>query len=461
MGSSESAKLADLERVVSRPVPMTDIEFLSLPELTQQSHLYLYRENSGLLRKAVRAKVMKQAEIDGRDLKDIATYSRRAVRSGSLLASSEEKEPIQVHRDESIGANQGSQSDAPLKELPSLYMTVAEPSLFGSSLVIRDLGDKTREHPPLEDIEQALNLVARDAAQQTVCLLVPDTHKLVKSDAWNAAVGAIGVIEEPMVTPENYLLVARSYFPQSRLGHLGYVSGNRRFLSRLKKFVEDEPCTPFALSMQIDTTVLGEMENGQFCETVEAATKRVERLALPETLRRFLDSRDSRSLSELMRLVDRLRHDRVLDSHEILTRLYRATARTLEGSDRRYRRLEDPCHCIWAALLLANENSFLKGNAFLSLDYVCQHYARAAGVPAWFNSSDGWQSIAPLLDVIAPDKPSRLGGVRLELQRALRGRLEAMNTSDVEWFRSLIRDNERGEPGLLDGQSSIAIVEAD
>lgn len=433
---------------MSKPATMADIEFVQRAELTQKNHLYLYRDNSALLRSAVRARVMRQAELDGRDLKDISTYSQRIGKPRSLFLESKDRGSAQADCDELPGPIQSVASEEPPEEvlLPSLRLTVAEISLFdNTALAVRDLGDKTLKQPSLDDIEEALDLIAKNAAQHSLCLLVPETHAVVKTDAWRAAVDTIGLIEEPMVTLDNYLAVARSYFPQSRLGNLSHLSDNRRFLTRLRKFVEQGTCTPFKLSLHIDMIVLGEMEGGEFCEIVEIETKRAKRWVLPETLRRFLDNRDTMSFSALMQLVDRLRHDRMLEPNELLTRLYRATTATLESRDKRYRRLDDPLHCVWAALLLANERSFLNGNAFVSMDYLCQRYSREAGAPTWFSSTDGWQAIAPLLEISATVEPSRLDNARLELQRALRARLKAMKRDDVDWFHFLIRLSEGQE----------------
>jgi hypothetical protein len=449
---------------VSKPATITDIEFVQLPELTQKNHLYLYRGNSALLRSAVRAKVIRQAELDGRELKDISTYSQEVEKPRSLKAVSENQESENVGRCGSSGSNQSDDPEEPTKNvlLPSLYVTVAEVSLFGCTLTVRDLGDKTLKQPPIDDVERALDLIARSAAQQTICLLVPETHPVVKTDAWHAAVDTTGLIEEPMVKLDNYLAVARSYFPQSRLGDLRQLSDNRRFLTRLRKFVEQGTCTPFELSMQIDMIVLGEMEGGEFREVAAVEARRPERLVLPETLRRFLDNRDTVSFSALMRVFDRLRHDRMIEPNELLTRLYRATTGTLESRDRRYRRLDDPVHCAWAALLLANEGSFLGGNAFVSMDNLCQKYNRAAEEPAWFSSGDGWRAIAPLLEIRATKEPSRLDNARLELQRALRARLGTMRRDDLNWFHRLICLSEgREATGSSNKQSLMAIGEVD
>lgn len=441
---------------------MTDIEFVQLPELTQRHHLYLYRENSALLRAAVRAKVIRHAELEGRELRDISTCPQRVVRSRPFLPESQAREP---NRPSGDGRPDKSDASTELSEavvLPSLRLTVAEPSLFGETLAVHDLGDETLKHPLLDDIKVALDLIARAAALQSLCLLVPDTHEVLQTDAWRAAVETLGLIEEPTVTPDNYLLVARSYFPQSRLGNLSHLSENRRFLSRLRKFVEQRTCTPFELSLQIDLIVLGEMEGGEFRSIEETETKRRRRWVLPETLRRFLDDRDGASFSALMQLVDGLHHDRMLDPSEILTRLYRATTATLESRDRRYRRVEDPAHCVWAALLLANEHRFLNGNAFVSMDYLCQKYSRVAGAPAWFSSGDGWQAIAPLLEINTAKEPSRLDSARLEVQRALRARLEAMTGYGFDWFHCLISLARGGEaPDSSNEQALIADAESD
>ncbi|MEY9180580.1 hypothetical protein [Bradyrhizobium sp. USDA 313] len=450
---------------MSTPLTMTDIEFVRLPELTQRHHLYLYRENSALLRAAVRAKVIRHAELEGRELRDILTCPQRVVRSRPLPPGSQAREGSSRPRGDGWPGFDNGDASAELSEtrvLPSLHLTVAEPSLLGETLAVHDLGDKTLAHPPIDDIERALDLISRDAGLQSLCLLVPDTHEVVQTDAWRAAVETVGLIEEPKVTPEDYLLVARTYFPQSRLGDLSHLSENRRFLSRLRKFVEQRTCTPFELSLQIDLIVLGEMEGGEFRSIEQTETKRRRQWVLPETLRRFLDDRDGASFSALMQLVDGLHHDRMLEPDEILTRLYRATTTTLESRDKRYRRLEDPLHCVWAALLLANEGSFLNGNTFVAMDCLCQSYSRASEATPWFSSRDGWQAIAPLIEIAPAKDPSRLDRARLELQRALRARLEAMQEGGLDWFNCLISLSESGDTTRSSNeQRVIAIREVD
>ena len=405
---------------MSASARITDIEFLQLSEWKQKHCLYVYQQNSALLRRAVRAKVEESAARDGRELKKISTY---------------EKE----------------EDDKTKQLLPSVRLTVMEASLFGDTLAILDLGNPTLKKLPLPDIEQALFLIANDAAMQSLCLMVSHKHEIVGAEAWRAAVETIGLIEEPMVIVGNYLAIARGYFPQSRLGDLRHLSKDRRFLTRLRKFVEKSACTPFALSMRIDLIVLTEMEGGKFREAGEVDTKRRDRWVLPETLRRFLDNRDASSFSALMLVIDRLRNVRMLEQHEMLARLYRATSGTLELQDKRYRRLEDPAHIIWGALLLASEQSFLRGNTFVAMDSVCQKYGRAAKEPAWFASREGWEFLAPLLDLGANEGISRLDGARLELRLALRARLLALRDEGLGWFHQRSHPVEAklelGEPG--------------
>jgi hypothetical protein len=412
--------VADLERIMSASARITDIEFLQLSEWKQKHCLYVYQQNSALLRRAVRSKVEESAARDGRELKKISTY---------------EKE----------------EDDKTKQLLPSVRLTVMEASLFGDTLTILDLGDPTLKKLPLPDIEQALFLIANDAAQQSLCLMVSHKHEIVGTEAWHAAVETIGLIEEPTVRVGNYLAIAQGYFPQSRLGDLRHLSEDRRFLTRLRKFVEKSACTPFALSMRIDLIVLTEMEGGVFREVDEAEARRRVRWVLPETLRRFLDNRDAPSFSALMLLMDRLRHDRMLESDEILTRLYRATTGALESQDKRYRRAEDPAHIVWGALLLASEPSFLRGNTFVAMDHVCQKYNRAAKEPAWFARHEGWQLVAPLLELGTNVSVSRLDKARLELRLALRARLLALRDDALGWFHKWSGPGEMqveaGEPG--------------
>src|SRR5439155_11317102 len=129
-------------------------------------------------------------ELDGRKLKDISTHSQRIEKPRSLSVESEDRGSASVDRDGLPGSSQSDASGEPSENvlLPSLRKTVAEASLFGDTLTVRDLGDMTLKHPPLDDIELALDLIARHAALQSLCLLVPDTHEVVKTDAWRAAV---------------------------------------------------------------------------------------------------------------------------------------------------------------------------------------------------------------------------------------------------------------------------------
>jgi hypothetical protein len=88
--------------------------------------------------------------------------------------------------------------------------------------------------------------------------------------------------------------------------------------------------------------------------------------------------------------------------------------------------------------------------------------SRVAGAPAWFSSTDGWQAIAPLLEITVRKEPSRLDNARLELQRALRVRLEAMKGGEVDWFHLLVRLSEgREATDSSNEQLLMAIGEAD
>jgi hypothetical protein len=149
---------------MNKPAAMTDIEFLRLPQLTQLNHLYLYRANSALLRAAVRAKVEEQAKRDGREMKDVATYSVKV--SGTRPPGGD------------IG-DEGNEEKTETIELPSLKATITEVSLFADALIIRDLGDKTLKQPPLEDIQQALELIATNGTEQCFCFLVEVCYDVV------------------------------------------------------------------------------------------------------------------------------------------------------------------------------------------------------------------------------------------------------------------------------------------
>jgi hypothetical protein len=432
---------------------MTDIEFLELMEPKHRHTLYIYRGGSALLRKAVRDKVLEHAAREGISLRDIATYSQNVEKAENPRADSNRGSNEGIQReDATTSAVSDAVSSVESVMLPSLHLTVSEVSLFEQSLALVDLGDQEMKKLRLEDIEQALYLIAGDGAEQSLCLMVPSTHPIIDQAAWIAATNAVAVIAESEVTLQNYLAVTRSYLPRSRLGDLQHLSNDRKFLTQLRKFVEKKTCDPFALSLEVDLIVLGEMENREFLQLDENVAIRGERIVLPETLRRFLDDRDGASLASLMNVIDRLRHGRMLESREILTRIYRATTATLQSQDKRYRRLEDPAHCVWAALLLSNERKFLNAEIFVSMDFVCQEYARMTVVPDWFSSDTGWRAIAPLLAVDidgsrAGERMSRLDRARADLRNALVLRLSRAQSDDLIWFQSTgIEAMDRGAP---------------
>src|ERR1700730_13613965 len=99
--------MVDLEPLMSNSMTMTDIEFVQLPKLTQKNHLYLYRKNSALLRATVRAKVTRQAELDGRELKDVSTYPQRIDKPRSLSEKLEDRGSASADGD---GLSDSSQS---------------------------------------------------------------------------------------------------------------------------------------------------------------------------------------------------------------------------------------------------------------------------------------------------------------------------------------------------------------
>lgn len=51
---------------------ISDVDFLQLQKLDRTNYLYVYRSGSGLFRKAVRERIVRQAEQEGRRLRDIA-----------------------------------------------------------------------------------------------------------------------------------------------------------------------------------------------------------------------------------------------------------------------------------------------------------------------------------------------------------------------------------------------------
>lgn len=244
------------------------------------------------------------------------------------------------------------------------------------------------------------------------------------------------------------------------MGDLSALTDNKRFQSRLRKCIERAALAPFEFSMQIDLVVLGEMESGEFRRADDVNTRRVERWVVPETLRRFLDRRDAPSFSALMKVVDGLRHDRMLEADEVLTRLYRATTGTLESRDRRYRRLEDPLHCVWAAQLLAAEKECMTGNVFVALDNVCQRYGRIDSASDWIASHEGWRTLQLVFARHASGSRGRLHQARIGLQNALRERLRSMGEGQVDGIQlGLQGDSDQSVALSSNEQSAPAIAE--
>jgi hypothetical protein len=339
-------------------------------------------------------------------------------------------------------------------------MSITEVSLFEERLIICDLGDREWIKLPLDDIEEALWAVGSGAADHRLCLLVPEGHKVLARQSWQDAVAKVGLVEEPMVTVDNYRAIARSYFSTSRLGDLSYLSKDQRFAGRLKKFVE-KGCTPFELSKQIDVIVLTEMEHGEFIPVVEKKEERRERAVLPETLRRFLDHRDAASFSALMVLIDRQHHELLLEPKEILTRLYNTTKNMWERPDRRYRDPSGVAHIIWAVLLLGREPTFLQGNVFVAMDQLGQEYCRAAKETEWFAVTDEWQTVARLTEIREVRKPTRLNSARLGLQKALSQRIQGMNDTALNWFQPVVSSIGQGDSAQAAGRETTVIPTKD
>lgn len=416
--------MADLGfAAVNATYPVSDIEFLENMEVQSKDFLYVYRTGSALLRRDVRAKVKRLAEAHGQMLAGILTIPGPR---GQLV--------------------------------PKLYEALAAASVFGEGLIICDL---EMEKLGNEDLQTALLGLANREYRHHLCLLVPENHAVRKTAAWQAAVQQVGLIEEQLVTITNYRAIARYYFERSRLGNHGYLSRNERFFEKLKKFVREKSRTPFELSMQIDLIVLSDMEQGKFRDADETITTSKERRVLPERLRRFLDYRDASSFSELMVMIDWQRQGHMLEPTEIVTRIYRATAGTLESHDKRYRRPEEAVHLIWGVLLLANEQAFLKGNVFVAMEQVCQEYFRAAKDPKWFGVTDQWQSMACLLEFKEVEDLSRLDSARFKLRRALRKRIDALNEPGLAWFQASVSRVESESPVEVKVVAPAYLIEAE
>jgi len=408
---------------VNATCPVSDIEFLENMEVQSKDFLYVYRTGSALLRRDVRTKVEGLAKAHGQMLIGIPT----------------------------IPGPKG-------KLVPKLYEALTAASVFDEELIICDLD---MEKLGSEDLKQALLGLANREYGRHLCLFVPENHAVRKTAAWQAAVQQVGLIEELLVTITNYRAIARYYFERSRLGNLGYLSKNERFLEKLKKFVREKSRTPFELSMQIDLIVLSDMERGKFRKTDETITTSKERWVLPERLRRFLDYRDAASFSELMVMIDWQRQGAMLEPAEIVTRIYRATTETLEGRDKRYRRPEEVVHLVWGVLLLANEQTFLNGNVFVAMEQVCQEYFRVAKDPKCFAMMDQWQSLACLLEFKEVEDPSRLDSARLKLRRALRKRIDALNEPGLAWFQASVSRIESESPAEVKVAPPAYLVEAE
>lgn len=384
---------------------ISDIEFLRRGDTREKAHFYIYRAGSALLRRDVRAKVEGAAAAHGRMLIGVPIGVNRAGRSA-----------------------------------PSLYDGLSTSSILGIGLISCDVDTEKLKS---DDLEMVLTGLANHQFSHHLFLSVPHNHAVLQTPAWRAAVEKVSLIEEQVVNTASYKTIARNYLENGRLGDLGHLSQSQRFMRMLKKFVKEKERTPFALSMQIDSIVLSEMEHGQFRDSEKKPEARKAHLPLPERLRKFLDYHDADSFAGVMEVVDRQRHQMMLEPTEILARIFRATAGTLENNDKRYSRPQNDLHLRWAALLLANEESVLSGNVFVAMEQLCQEYYRAAKNSKWFAAENEWPSIACLMDVRAVDEPTRLDNARIELQAALRKRVDRLDDAGLSWFRAAALSDER------------------
>ncbi|MCK1366382.1 hypothetical protein [Bradyrhizobium sp. 62] len=362
---------------------VSDIEFQEREVIHRDQFLYVYGRKSGLLRSAVRAQV--------------ETFAKRAG-----------WEPVSV------------MAGGTLRE------QMRAPSLLGEMFVVCDAAEFS-----LADLQGSLIDIVDGGASNHMLLMVADGSELLEEEEWIRAKDAFGLIEEPLVTIDNYRSITRFLLRRSDLATVQHLGDDPRFLGRVKAFVQDSrSSSPRSLAMEIDRIILTEMKNGAFEQETRLIERR-ERRVLSEGLNQFLDDRRTGTLYPLLQFLSNacLSGD---SAAGILERLYRASANVVAGRDQRYKRNREGNPAVlpylaWGILLLEYESSLMEGNFMVAFEHLCQAYHGAAGrVEEWFVDETNWQAV--LLRILGEpaQEITGLGQARATLCSALNARSRAL-----------------------------------
>jgi hypothetical protein len=371
---------------------MTDFEFLARQVEPRQHFLYAYKPGSAVLRARIRCSVAAYAEK--------ASWNRMSIWPGLTL-----------------------------------HGTLAASSFFADRFYICDASKFS-----VNDLEEVMAGIANDAFESHLCLTISNRSKLLERASWVQACARVGVIVEPTVTVENYRGITRRLMEMNDLTNIVHFGEDAMFLSRMKAFVQGQRgCSPFELSAEIDRVVLTETEGGTLLPARPAQDDAIGTGKLGELIARYLDDRSTGSFYPLLMFVGMALHS-VREPDRLLARLFRASAKVVAGSDRRYKRNREgnPAvlpYLVWGTMLLRNEYALRQGSFVVVFEQLCQAYNAAANeAAAWFACPDVWQDAVRALAHELGSRPAGLDRAREELRSALRSRVLGSGVDELQWL---------------------------
>jgi hypothetical protein len=270
--------------------------------------------------------------------------------------------------------------------------------------------------------------------------MISNRSTLIERASWLEACARVGVIVEPTVTVENYRGIARRLLEMNDLTDVAHFGEDAMFLSRMKAFVQGQPgCSPFDLAAEIDRVILTETEGGTVRPARPTQDDAIGSGKLGELLARFLDDRTTESFHPLLLFVGTALQA-TKEPDRLLARLFRATARIVAGSDRRYKRNREgnPAvlpYLVWGTMLLRAECALRHGSFVVVFEQLCQAYNAAANeAAAWFARPDVWQDAVRAFVDRLEDRPTALNRAREELRSALRSRVLGSGVDELQWL---------------------------
>jgi hypothetical protein len=371
---------------------MTDFEFLTRKAEPRRHFLYAYTPGSALFRARVRQHVTAYAET--------ASWNPMTVWPGDTL-----------------------------------HGTLGCPSFLDDRFYFCDASQFS-----LDDLDDVMAGIANDAFESHLCLMISNRSKLLERASWFQACARVGVIAEPTVTIENYRSITRRLLEMNDLANVQGFGEDVVFLSRMKAFVQGQRGrSPFELAAEIDRLILTETADGVLRQVRVTHDDASEGGKLGDLVARFLDDRSTASFYPLLVFVGMALHS-VNEPERLLVRFFRATAKIVAGSDRRYKRNREgnPAvlpYLVWGTMLLRSEYALCHGNFVVVFEQLCQAYNAAANeAAAWFTRPAIWQDTVRALAYGLGDRPAALDRAREKLRSALRGRVLGSSADELQWL---------------------------